>query len=67
MKYWKTTDVAPASVERGTGTEVNKAARQALRENNGGIPPNVHLHSRTSLLKLIRELHEENMALRKGR
>ena len=59
MKHWKTTDVGPTSVTKGTHRAVKGAANQFLREKNGRLPLNLAKHSRLSLLKLIKELNHE--------
>jgi hypothetical protein len=64
MNHWKTTDVGPETVKRGTGSLVHQAATQVLVERNGGLPPNLHMKNRAFLLKVIKQLHEENQRLR---
>jgi multidrug efflux pump subunit AcrA (membrane-fusion protein) len=59
VKRWKTTDIGPLAVKRGTCNSTLQAARETLRERNGGLPPNLHLCSRLVLLKLISELHQQ--------
>lgn len=64
MKHWKTTDVGPQSIERGTGSETMDAARETLKRRNGGLPPNLHMANRGVLLRVIKELNDELVRLR---
>jgi hypothetical protein len=66
MKRWATATAGPMAPERNTGQLVDTAAREALTRHNGGLPPNLHLASRLVLLRVIRQLHEENKRLRAG-
>lgn len=59
MKRWKTTDIHPVAVKRGTGKATMQAARETLRERNGGLPPNLHLCARHVLLNVIAGMHEQ--------
>lgn len=64
MKHYRTTDVGPGHIGAGLHTETMAAARATLKRFNGGLPPNLHMRSRQELLRVIKELHEELLALR---
>lgn len=65
VKNDRTTTTLPAvGVPHGECKAVSAAVDGTLRRLNGGLPPNLHMAPRPQLLKVIRELHDENKRLR---